>query len=139
MAQPRGGLMTRARDARGRSPGDFAVRALATAIAPGGRDGRLSILIYHRVIDDGEPLNTWDPTVQQFDEQMRIVAACLTPPPLSEAAARLANGDLPPRAVSVTFDDGYADNVRAALPILVRHSVPATFVCRMLERPGELR
>jgi peptidoglycan/xylan/chitin deacetylase (PgdA/CDA1 family) len=49
---------------------------------------------------------------------------------LGEACARLARGSLPARAACVTFDDGYADNVQVALPILKRLSLPATFfVC----------
>ena len=39
----------------------------------------------------------------------------------------LAQGMLPPRAVSITFDDGYRDNHDLALPLLKRHGLSATF------------
>jgi peptidoglycan/xylan/chitin deacetylase (PgdA/CDA1 family) len=47
--------------------------------------------------------------------------------PLDQAAARLKAGTLPARALSITFDDGYADNQAVALPILKRHGLTATF------------
>jgi peptidoglycan/xylan/chitin deacetylase (PgdA/CDA1 family) len=46
--------------------------------------------------------------------------------PLGEALARLSSGTLPPRAVSITFDDGFHDFYRLAWPILRRFSFPAT-------------
>jgi len=42
-------------------------------------------------------------------------------------AARQAGGPLPRRSVVLTFDDGFADCVQYALPVLQRHGYTATF------------
>jgi peptidoglycan/xylan/chitin deacetylase (PgdA/CDA1 family) len=93
---------------------------------PGARS-RLSILLYHRVLEHPDALNDWDPTAPDFDGQMRALSRFFTPLPLSEGIERLRNGTLPTNAACVTFDDGYRDNVDVALPILRRHGVTATF------------
>jgi peptidoglycan/xylan/chitin deacetylase (PgdA/CDA1 family) len=46
---------------------------------------------------------------------------------LAEALDKLENNQLPPRAVCITFDDGYADNYLNALPILKENKLQATF------------
>jgi len=87
---------------------------------------RLSILIYHRVVAAPDPMRPGEPTAGEFDWQMRLLREHFHPLPLLEAAQRLHSGDLPERAVCVTFDDGYADNEQYAMPVLRRHGVPAT-------------
>jgi len=103
------------------------LRSLLTLLSPGGRRGRLSILIYHRVLPEPDPLLSGDPDAARFRWQMELLARHFNPLPLPEAVQRLREGTLPPRAACVTFDDGYADNAEVALPILQSVGVPATF------------
>lgn len=105
----------------------FVIKGLATLASPGFHRARLAILIYHRVQRREDALNNWDVSALAFDWQMREIARTFRPLPLSEAVERLAKRSLPARAVCVTFDDGYADNADVALPILMRHKIPATF------------
>jgi len=102
------------------------LRTLAAGVVPGDRS-RLSILIYHRVLSSPDALNDWDPTAAEFEGQIRALCRFFTPLPLGEAVERLRDGTLPAHAACVSFDDGYRDNVDAALPILRRYGVPATF------------
>jgi peptidoglycan/xylan/chitin deacetylase (PgdA/CDA1 family) len=49
-----------------------------------------------------------------------------TPIALKELSHIYQQGNLPARAVAVTFDDGYFDNLANAKPLLERYDVPAT-------------
>jgi peptidoglycan/xylan/chitin deacetylase (PgdA/CDA1 family) len=86
---------------------------------------RLSILIYHRVLPQYDPMRPDEPTVEQFDVQMRLLRNIFQPLPLLDALARVDAGTLPERAICVTFDDGYADNELHALPVLKKYDIPA--------------
>lgn len=46
---------------------------------------------------------------------------------LAEAQRRLASGHNDQPCVSITFDDGYADNCEQALPLLIRERIPCTY------------
>ena len=87
----------------------------------------LSILIYHRVVPEPDPLVPDQVCAKEFDWQLGVLGRWFRVLPLREAAARLRDGTLPVRSACVTFDDGYRDNVEVALPILRRHGMPATF------------
>lgn len=88
---------------------------------------RLSVLILHRVQPRPDPLFPHEMHAARFDELMRWASRCFNVLTLGEAAHAVADGGLPPRAMSITFDDGYADNAEVALPILLRHGLRATF------------
>ncbi|MBL8379249.1 MAG: polysaccharide deacetylase family protein [Burkholderiales bacterium] len=92
---------------------------------PGG-SARLTILFYHRVLAQPDPLRNWEFDASAFAEHMALIAERMSPLPLLEAVDLLRRGKLPKRACCVTFDDGYADNLTVAWPILQRYRVPAT-------------
>lgn len=103
------------------------LRTLFSLGSPGGPRGRLSILIFHRVREVRDPLVPGEVTRGEFDEICAWLKAWFVVLPLSESVQRLREGRLPARALSITFDDGYADNHNVALPVLRQHGLVATF------------
>lgn len=98
------------------------------------------VVMYHRVITDpGE-----DPfqlgmcvTADRFREQIEFYRNFFEPIGLSEAVRRRQEGrPMPRRAVSITFDDGYADNLGTAWPILREYGMPATVFVTTGKRVG---
>jgi peptidoglycan/xylan/chitin deacetylase (PgdA/CDA1 family) len=62
-----------------------------------------------------------------MEQQFRALRRFATVVPLGAALRDLAQGrPLPPRAVAITFDDGYRDNLTVAGPMLRRLGLPAT-------------
>ncbi|HZM47261.1 MAG TPA: polysaccharide deacetylase family protein [Burkholderiales bacterium] len=96
-------------------------------LSPPRAHRRLSIVIYHRVLRAPDSILEDETHAAAFEMHVRLLAGEFNVLRLSEACARLKAGDLPTRAVCITFDDGYADNHEVALPILKRHGVVATF------------
>ncbi len=82
------------------------------------------ILGYHRVIDFAD-LHLCVSS-KHFQDHMDHISRYYTPIHLLEFFQRLQSGKVPKRAVIVTFDDGYADNLWIVKPILERYGVPAT-------------
>jgi peptidoglycan/xylan/chitin deacetylase (PgdA/CDA1 family) len=99
----------------------------AAALASGrGEQASLAILIFHRVVAQRDPLVPSEPDAATFAELLRLLAQNFTALRLTDAVARLRAGTLPPRALCITFDDGYANNHDVALPILKAQGIPAT-------------
>ena len=105
-------------------------RAIGEAVSGvGALDGEanrtLRVLMYHKV-NDLWPNPTTVPTAV-FEEQMALLGE-LAYVPVSLDAVRdhyLQASELPERAVLITFDDGYRDNLENALPVLRRYGYPA--------------
>lgn len=91
-----------------------------------GAGNPLSLLIFHRVLARPDPLNPHEPDAAHFEQLLRWLRG-YTVLPLEQAIARLREDSLPAGALSITFDDGYADNHDVALPILRRHGMSAAF------------
>jgi peptidoglycan/xylan/chitin deacetylase (PgdA/CDA1 family) len=103
------------------------LKPLLQVLSPSGPAGRLSVLIFHRVLAQPDSLFPEEVDAQRFESLCRWLRSWFNVLPLDEAVRRLASGSLPARALALTFDDGYADNFHVALPILLRHRLPATF------------
>ena len=83
--------------------------------------------MFHRVHAQPDPLFPGEIDAAAFRERLDWICAWFNVVPLDEAVTGLGRGSLPARAMAITFDDGYADNVGVALPILREFGVPATF------------
>jgi peptidoglycan/xylan/chitin deacetylase (PgdA/CDA1 family) len=85
----------------------------------------VTVVLYHRVSDElRDSLTTG---IEQFDRQMALIAKYCHPLTIDQ----VINGQFPLKVtkplVCVTFDDGYKDNYSNAVPVLLRHRIPAAF------------
>ncbi len=85
------------------------------------------ILEYHRiakVVPDPHGLAV---SPEHFAEHLKVISGRYSPTTLGSMGEALRKGRIAPRSVAVTFDDGYADNLFNAKPILEAHAIPAVF------------
>lgn len=99
---------------------------LSDLLRPRPVQPHLAILVYHQVLEQPDPLRPGVTLRAPFAERMKLLRRHFNPVSLAEGVRRLQEGTLPPRCVCITFDDGYADNLTVAAPILAEHGIPAT-------------
>lgn len=93
------------------------------------RQRRLLILCYHGIAIERE--HEWRPALfmhrEEFEQRLELLqSGGYQVLPLDDGVARLSRGELPERAVVITFDDGSYDFTSLALPLLQRYAFPAT-------------
>lgn len=103
----------------------------AVARSRARHSNELRILAYHGIDDADDAGTNFDgfqvpPDV--FESHLRVLAAGYQVVSLRDAVSAIREGrSLPDHAVSITFDDGYLNNLQVAVPILQRHGMQATF------------
>ncbi len=106
------------------STGLYGARIGRASSAPGA----WTIAMYHRVIDDPlmDPFQLGMCVMRdRFERQIRYLSQRFEIIQVGEAMRRLREGQpLPARALSISFDDGYLDNLTRALPVMQRYGVP---------------
>jgi peptidoglycan/xylan/chitin deacetylase (PgdA/CDA1 family) len=90
------------------------------------QEGRapMMILFYHRIAD--EKPNPWTMSNDCFIRQMNWISARFDMVSLEEMQRRMRGHSTRP-AVSITFDDGYAENCESAIPWLIKNRIPCTY------------
>ena len=89
-------------------------------------EGKVLILLYHQITEAlSDP---WGLAVapRHFAQHLEVLRRHAQVIRLQQLSQALLDGSLPEKSVVVTFDDGYADNLHNAKPLLERYGVPAT-------------
>ncbi len=82
--------------------------------------------MYHSIGE--ESMDAWSLRVRpkHFEEHMEVIRKMAQPLSLTELYQSVEAGKVPDRAIAITFDDGYFNNLQLGKPILEKNEVPAT-------------
>jgi peptidoglycan/xylan/chitin deacetylase (PgdA/CDA1 family) len=92
----------------------------------------LTVVLFHRVLTRDDPrwetsLSPWTVADDTFDECLTFFGRHYALVTLDDVRASMrGTRRLPARSLLITFDDGFADNIDYALPLLRKHRAPAT-------------
>lgn len=107
----------------------------AAAALPGGlplirrlQRGSVALVMYHGVVERPLEVFNWSQLHRdEFEKQIEVLTEEYQVFPLREIVERLNRGlSLPEKAVCITFDDGFRNNLRSAYPILLKYKAAAT-------------
>jgi len=84
------------------------------------------ILLYHRVAESENDIHRLSVGPKNFEYQLNYLSKKFKIISLERLVNDLKTNKLRRDSIAITFDDGYADNLYNALPILEKYKVPAT-------------
>jgi peptidoglycan/xylan/chitin deacetylase (PgdA/CDA1 family) len=95
--------------------------------------------MYHRVADLASDPQLLAVSRRNFAEQLQVLRRSTSPLALDELVVAVRDRSFKQRSVAITIDDGYADSLFGAKPLLEQHELPATvFVTAgQLDNPHE--
>src|ERR1051326_826188 len=96
-------------------------RAVANVFAP-----RVIVLLYHRVNEVPSDPQLLCVSRKHFAEQLQVLKDFTRPCLLKTLQGTLEHTFVRYPSVILTFDDGYADNLHYAKPLLEQYEMPAT-------------
>jgi glycosyltransferase involved in cell wall biosynthesis/peptidoglycan/xylan/chitin deacetylase (PgdA/CDA1 family) len=120
-------LFRRSGSAARQGVGAWVSSSLFSMLSRQGQNARLTVLLFHKVPLAADPLTPAEPTFSQFENILDFLQENASVLPLTEAAAALADGKLPKKAVALTFDDGYDEWLTTVSPALRSRNMHATF------------
>lgn len=85
----------------------------------------MMVLFYHRVADSNP--NDWTISCSEFERHVDYCRKHFDLIGLDEVQRRVREKDSHRPGVTFTFDDGYAENCRFALPLLIRYRIPTVY------------
>lgn len=84
------------------------------------------ILLYHRVASSNNDSHKLCVSPENFQKQVEYLKENFKVIPLVQLVQNIKTKGIQNNSIIITFDDGYADNLHNALPILEEFNVPAT-------------
>lgn len=83
------------------------------------------VLLYHRIAEVATDPQLLSVSPQHFREHLAILKRSFCVLKYQELLAAMRENRVPPRAIAITFDDGYLDNLENAKPALESADMPA--------------
>lgn len=92
----------------------------------------IPILVYHGIRKtkdtESKAVKEYNVSPEVLDQQLAyIISAGYTPMTIHGLVEAQKAGTLPAKPILITFDDGWKDQYTDALPLLIKHNIPATF------------
>ena len=93
------------------------------------------VLVYHGVVENAlKKINARFISTKEFEAQLQFFKRHFQVVPLKEIHNQTTANH--PFRISITFDDGYLNNLNEVLPLLEKYEVPATFFITTIRKSG---